>query len=43
MGSPAMPSPSLMTRRTLLKGVGVAFALPLLEDMGWADEDKRGG
>ena len=35
-----MPSHSLMNRRTLLKGVGVALALPLLESMGWADEAK---
>ena len=36
-----MPSRSLMNRRTLLKGVGVALALPLLESMGWADEPKK--
>ena len=35
-----MPSHSLINRRTLLKGVGVALALPLLESMGWADEAK---
>ena len=36
-----MPSHSLMNRRTLLKGVGVALALPLLESMGWADDAKK--
>jgi hypothetical protein len=36
-----MPSHSLMNRRTLLKGVGVALALPLLESMGWADRRDR--
>ena len=33
-----MPSHSLMNRRTLPKGVGVALALPLLESMGFADK-----
>jgi hypothetical protein len=30
-------------RRTALKGLGLAMALPLLEQMGWADEPKRVG
>ncbi len=32
----------LIPRRTALKGVGVAMALPLLEAMGWADDPKGG-
>ena len=35
-----MPGNSLIDRRTLLKGVGVALALPLLESMGWAGDAK---
>ncbi len=33
----------LLPRRTLLKGVGAALALPLLETMGWADPPRAGG
>jgi hypothetical protein len=33
----------LISRRTMLKGAGVAMALPLLETMGWAEEPKKGG
>ena len=29
-----------ISRRTCLRGLGVALALPLLETMGWADEPK---
>ena len=36
-----MPSHSLMNRRTMLKGVGVALALPFLESVGWADDAKK--
>src|SRR4051794_11783833 len=36
-----MTTPSRISRRTLLKGVGVALALPFLESAGWADEPKR--
>ena len=32
----------LIDRRTMLKGVGAAIALPLLETMGWADPPKGG-
>ena len=38
-----MPGNSLINRRTLLKGVGIALALPLLESMGWAGDAKGGG
>jgi len=31
----------LIDRRTCLKGIGVALALPLLETMGWADPGKQ--
>ena len=31
---------SLINRRTCLKGLGVALALPLLETMGWAEPSK---
>ena len=31
-------SKSVIDRRTCLKGVGAALALPLLDAMGWADE-----
>src|SRR3569832_1312911 len=30
----------LISRRTCLKGIGVALALPHLETMGWADQLK---
>jgi hypothetical protein len=33
----------LIDRRTMLKGVGVAIALPLLETMGWAEKPAKGG
>ncbi|MBA3697772.1 MAG: DUF1552 domain-containing protein [Planctomycetes bacterium] len=33
----------LIDRRTMLKGVGVAIALPLLETMGWAETPAKGG
>ncbi len=33
----------LIDRRTALKGLGVALALPLLETMGWAETPKAGG
>lgn len=36
-----MPSHSLLNRRTLLKGVGVALALPFLESVAWADEKSK--
>lgn len=29
-----------ISRRTCLKGIGVALALPLMETMGWADQPK---
>src|SRR5256714_7376344 len=29
-----------ISRRTCLRGIGVALALPLMETMGWADESK---
>src|SRR3954454_15018398 len=32
-----MPSKALISRRTCLRGMGVALALPLMETMGWAD------
>ncbi len=32
----------LISRRTCLKGLGAALALPLLETMGWADAPKGG-
>ena len=35
-----MRSSWLIPRRTALKGLGVALALPLLETMGWADPPK---
>ncbi|HET6247608.1 MAG TPA: DUF1552 domain-containing protein [Tepidisphaeraceae bacterium] len=35
-----MPNKSLITRRTCLRGLGVALALPLMETMGWADTAK---
>jgi hypothetical protein len=30
--------PTLISRRTCLRGLGVALALPLMETMGWADQ-----
>src|SRR5262245_55706847 len=33
----------LLDRRTYLKGMGVALALPLLESMGWAEPDRKKG
>lgn len=33
----------LISRRTALKGLGVALGLPLLETMGWAETPKAGG
>src|SRR6187399_2818800 len=36
-----MSSPFLIDRRTYLKGMGVALALPLLENMGWAEPEKK--
>ncbi|HWE01378.1 MAG TPA: DUF1552 domain-containing protein [Tepidisphaeraceae bacterium] len=35
-----MRSNSLISRRTCLRGLGVALALPLMETMGWADQPK---
>ncbi|MEY2880433.1 MAG: hypothetical protein RLZZ15_2813, partial [Verrucomicrobiota bacterium] len=32
-----MSSPHRIDRRTCLKGLGVALALPLFESMGWAE------
>src|SRR3954469_18436022 len=31
----------LIDRRTCLKGIGVALALPLFESMGWAEPEKK--
>jgi hypothetical protein len=31
---------SIISRRTCLRGLGVALALPLMERMGWADQPK---
>jgi hypothetical protein len=36
-----MSNPFLIDRRTYLKGIGAALALPLLESMGWADVAKK--
>lgn len=36
-----MSKHALMNRRALLKGVGVALALPLMESVGWGDEAKK--
>src|SRR5829696_5817893 len=38
-----MASKSLISRRTCLRGFGVALALPLMETMGWADLPKGVG
>src|SRR4051794_25781126 len=35
-----MRSDLLFSRRTCLRGLGVALALPLMETMGWADPLK---
>src|SRR5215216_4241511 len=35
-----MRSNLLISRRTCLRGLGVALALPLMETMGWADAPK---
>jgi len=35
-----MTKPLLIDRRTCLKGIGAALALPLLETMGWADSGE---
>jgi hypothetical protein len=35
-----MRSNRLISRRTCLRGLGVALALPLMETMGWADQPK---
>ncbi|MDB5296050.1 MAG: hypothetical protein JWO31_2033, partial [Phycisphaerales bacterium] len=35
-----MPSEKRISRRTCLRGLGVALALPLMEQMGWADQPK---
>ncbi len=32
----------LISRRTALRGLGVAMALPLMETMGWAETPKSG-
>jgi hypothetical protein len=32
----------MISRRTVLRGLGVAMALPLLESMGWAETPKAG-
>ena len=36
-----MSSTHLIDRRTYLKGMGVALALPLMESMGWAEPAKK--
>ena len=36
-----MSSTHLIDRRTCLKGIGVALALPLFESMGWAQPGIR--
>jgi hypothetical protein len=38
-----MTRPWMISRRTMLRGVGAALALPLLETMGWAETPKSGG
>jgi hypothetical protein len=35
-----MPSKLRISRRTCLRGLGVALALPLMETMGWADQPR---
>src|SRR6476659_6586614 len=37
-----MASRFLISRRTALRGVGAALALPLMETMGWADKAVGG-
>ena len=36
-----MSTPHLIDRRTYLKGIGVALALPLFESMGWAEPLRK--
>src|SRR4051812_37331160 len=36
-----MSTQHLIDRRTYLKGIGVALALPLFESMGWAEPEKK--
>lgn len=36
-----MSTPTLIDRRTYLKGMGVALALPLFETMGWAEPERK--
>src|ERR1700760_682735 len=36
-----MPNKFFLDRRTCLKGLGAALALPLLESMGWAESGAR--
>jgi len=36
-----MSSNHLIDRRTCLKGIGVALALPLFESMGWAEPANK--
>jgi hypothetical protein len=36
-----MSSTHLIDRRTCLKGIGVALALPFFESMGWAEPEKK--
>lgn len=36
-----MSSHPLIDRRTCLKGIGVALALPFFESMGWAEPEKK--
>ena len=36
-----MSTEYLLDRRTCLKGLGAALALPLLESMGWAESGAR--
>ena len=38
-----MSSALRLSRRTALKGLGMALALPLLEQMGWADDPRKTG
>jgi len=37
-----MPSKTLLDRRTCLRGLGTALALPLLDSMGWAEAKGAG-
>jgi hypothetical protein len=40
-----MPGKFLLDRRTCLRGLGTALALPLLDSMGWAETkgESKGG